>query len=575
MKTSMIGTLLAVLCAGVCLGQDDPVVQLAEPIVPGNDSPEMPAADTPDTAAPVDAEEAPPADKTGTYMLIPIEGTIGAQFTAKDMTYYLEQARKLKPDIVILYLDTPGGYISDAEEIINAIIDSKDLRFVAYVRKALSAGAAITLTCREIYVEDVAKIGAALCFQTINGLPAPVEEKFQSSWRATCRKAADYGGHPSVLAEAMVDAELAVCMRTEGDKVVVERGVNGTPLSDSGRILTLTAKEAVECRLAVDMVEDFGDLQAKLGYASLTDISSGRKLSDVLAADAEPEADTAAALFNEINKKLDELGVTDEDATELQKTKALETWEEYVEDDLQGRRIEWVVSVLEVEAIDRDSIDQEIEEAQSRIRAYENYVLSGRATSEDKKELRELYEMRKRQIKLLKKTRGLVRDYPYGLVAAAGRGKNNGILMGCVSRKCGELMEGATKGDRLVIKGEIADVGVQIGYDEVYCLVWLQKCAAEKQELARAVPEGASLQAEQDQQQEQIRIEQAEEDAETAAAYCLKVAKMYQSNGNADMARKKYTEIVTKYPDTEAAAEAAEQLKLLGGEEPDSRSGWD
>ena len=67
----------------------------------------------------------------------------------------------------MLSVDTPGGGVTEAEAIVNLIIENKDLRFVALVNKALSAGAAITLACKEIYVMETATIGAAVGKKTL------------------------------------------------------------------------------------------------------------------------------------------------------------------------------------------------------------------------------------------------------------------------------------------------------------------------------------------------------------------------------------------------------------------------
>jgi membrane-bound ClpP family serine protease len=125
---------------------------------------------------------APP--EAPTYLLVSVKGTIGRDFTAATMKAYLDSAEGLKP-AVVLEMDTGGGDIHDAEEIIDLMISHKGLRFVALVRRSLSAGAAITLACKEIYVTETATIGGAVSYSLgRDGLPAQmpadVAEKFQS-----------------------------------------------------------------------------------------------------------------------------------------------------------------------------------------------------------------------------------------------------------------------------------------------------------------------------------------------------------------------------------------------------------
>ena len=207
----------------------------------------------------------------GTYLLIPIEGVIGTDFTASNMQEYLDLASALKPAVVVLDLDTPGGAVPEAEKIVDLMIQRKDLRFVAVVRKALSAGAAIVLACREIYVTDVATIGATTSYRLGRdglpmALPEDLAEKSQSAWRAVCRKAADSGNHPSLLAEAMADPDFALTMTKQGEHVLMERDGKGEVLKAKGRILTLTAKEALACELAAGTFADMPGLGERLGF---------------------------------------------------------------------------------------------------------------------------------------------------------------------------------------------------------------------------------------------------------------------------------------------------------------------
>jgi len=211
-----------------------------------------------------------PESKAETFLLVEVKGAIGEDFTAAKLKAAIAEARAAKVAVVVLSMDTPGGSVPDAEAIVNLIIENKDLRFIALVNKALSAGAAITLACKEIYVMETATIGAAVSYLANKrglptDLPADVAEKFQSAWRAVCRKAADHGGHSSLLAEGMVDRGFAITMRTVNGKVILERDGKGELVKAAGLILTLTAKEAVAYGLAKAVVPDVAVLGAKLG----------------------------------------------------------------------------------------------------------------------------------------------------------------------------------------------------------------------------------------------------------------------------------------------------------------------
>lgn len=202
----------------------------------------------------------------GTYFLIPVKGQIGEDFTAAHMKTYLNQAAQARPAVVVLEIDTPGGSVSETEKIVDLLVSFKGLRFVALVRKGISAGAAITLACKEIYVSDTAIIGATTSwYRGDDNLPNPLAEKFQSLWRATCRKAAQCGGHSSLIAEAMADPDFALTARNQEGRPVLERDGKGKVLKAKGKILSLTAAEAIECGLAKGRAGGSAALGGQLG----------------------------------------------------------------------------------------------------------------------------------------------------------------------------------------------------------------------------------------------------------------------------------------------------------------------
>ncbi|MCX5682311.1 MAG: hypothetical protein NT049_01325, partial [Planctomycetota bacterium] len=240
-------------------------------------------AAAPSQTTPASPAASPAANRA--YMVIPIKGHIGENFPSSAKTY-LDRATKLNVTVIVLDIDTPGGLVVEAEQTVDLMIQNKNFRFVALVRSALSAGAMLALACNEIYMTDTATIGAAVSYRrdadgSIVRLPPDVDEKFQSAWRAVCRKAADHGGHDSLLAEAMADRSFALTMRKAGDRIVLERDGTGDVLKANGKILTLTAREAVACGLAKGIAEDISAVLWRLG------IDQSTPASEQLVADIE------------------------------------------------------------------------------------------------------------------------------------------------------------------------------------------------------------------------------------------------------------------------------------------------
>ena len=291
-----------------------------------------------------------------TYYVIPIKGVIGRHFTVGRMEACLKEAERLKPAVVVLELDTGGGDIIDAERIVDLIIGHKEFRFVAFVHKALSAGATITLACEKIFVSESATIGGAVSYSVGSDgmpqtLPADVAEKFQSIWRAVCRKAAEHGGHPSLLAEAMVDPAFALTMREEGGKPVLERDGQGKMLKAKGRILTLTAREAVECTLAEGVVPDLKAVGQHLGMPDWQEVGGRAGVQPADAGGPEKSASdpfaAPDALYEMLFQKVVSLGLTG-DLTQIQEKKALKDWKAWFDaEHLTGRAVEWSMTLIE------------------------------------------------------------------------------------------------------------------------------------------------------------------------------------------------------------------------------------
>jgi len=142
----------------------------------------------------------------------------------------LREAERAGATVVILDIDTPGGRVDAAEQIIDAIRDA-DIDVHAFInRRAFSAGAMIALAAKETWMPAGAVMGAATPV-TGEGQKAP--EKIVSAMRSEMRALAEARGLDPRIAEAMVDEQIGV----EG---VVEKG----------KLLTLTTEEAVRLRYA-------------------------------------------------------------------------------------------------------------------------------------------------------------------------------------------------------------------------------------------------------------------------------------------------------------------------------------
>jgi len=193
----------------------------------------------------------------GEVVVIPIQGEITkAQFFF--LRRALKEAEASRVDAVILDMDTYGGELSAATDMLGALF-STAIPTITYINtNAGSAGALVALSTRRIYMAPVSAIGAAA--PVMSGgqdLPSTMEEKVVSYFSGYFRSAADKNGYNPAIAQAFISKDTEVKI---GDTVIHPKGT----------LLTLSAQEAAKVIngkpvLALGIADSLPDLLAKAG----------------------------------------------------------------------------------------------------------------------------------------------------------------------------------------------------------------------------------------------------------------------------------------------------------------------
>lgn len=174
---------------------------------------------------------------TPVVTVIPIQGMIEPALVYV-VRRGLDEAVRTDAQAIIIDMDTPGGAVQAAGEIISQL-GYVDIPIYTYVNKgAYSAGAFIALAGGTIYMAPGSVIGAAtpMMMSPMGGaqeMPDEVQEKMTSAVAAMVRAAAEQGGHDPQLGEAMVRAD-------------IEYRIDGKIISEEGRLLTMTDREAAQ-----------------------------------------------------------------------------------------------------------------------------------------------------------------------------------------------------------------------------------------------------------------------------------------------------------------------------------------
>lgn len=187
--------------------------------------------------------------------VIKIEGDIDLGI-APFVQRVIDNANEENAEAIILNINTFGGRVDAATQIRDAIINSKILTIAFVNKRAVSAGALITISTKKIVMAPGASMGAATVVDQ-TGTKAP--EKYQSYMRSEMRSTAERNNRRPDIAEAMVD-----------EKIVIK---DFPELDDSTKLLSLTADEAIKvsyCDLkasSIDEILNYFDLKdSKLIY---------------------------------------------------------------------------------------------------------------------------------------------------------------------------------------------------------------------------------------------------------------------------------------------------------------------
>jgi len=203
--------------------------------------------------------------------VIPVTGTIDLGLSSFIKRACLE-AKEKKADAVVIKINTYGGRVDAADEIVAAIADLSPIPTFAYVtHSAWSAGALVAIACKEIIMQNGSSIGSAE--PRIMGMPTSAQttdEKIVSALRGKFKSTAEANGHSPKLAEAMVDmsieivqvefnGELKLFTRGELDKLKEKHSKklfkNEKVISAQKKLLNLTANESLRYGLSVKTVK--------------------------------------------------------------------------------------------------------------------------------------------------------------------------------------------------------------------------------------------------------------------------------------------------------------------------------
>jgi membrane-bound serine protease (ClpP class) len=214
-----------------------------------------------------------------TVYIIPVSGTVDPGMAA-----YLERVLSQENDqgedvMYILEIDTFGGRVDAALNIVDTLLDVPPGKTIAYVSgKAISAGALIALASSQLVMKHHTTIGDCAPITYSSEGPQILGEKFQSPLRAKFRALARRNGYPETLAEAMVTEEMEVYeVIINGEKQYLEKKefedltekqkksvTSKKTVVGKGQLLTMDDTEAYQLGFSQMSVSDIDELLKKM-----------------------------------------------------------------------------------------------------------------------------------------------------------------------------------------------------------------------------------------------------------------------------------------------------------------------
>ena len=169
-----------------------------------------------------------------------------------------ENAREMEADLILIHMNTYGGTVVDADSIRTKILNSDIPVWVFIDNNAASAGALISIAADSIYMRPGANIGAAT---VVDQSGTEASDKMQSYFRSIMRSTAQSHGKDTIITEN--DTIIKWFRDPKIAEAMVDDYVYIPGIIDTGKVLTLTASEAMELGFCEGIVSNVDELLQK------------------------------------------------------------------------------------------------------------------------------------------------------------------------------------------------------------------------------------------------------------------------------------------------------------------------
>ncbi|MEM0982530.1 MAG: hypothetical protein AAGI17_01125 [Planctomycetota bacterium] len=183
------------------------------------------------------------------YAVIEAHGGIGNEVNNHALEKALGDAKSRRIEYVIFSIDSPGGYLYDAYDMIETLRRyEEDFTYIALIENggAISAATVFVASAQHIFIRRSGTVGAATAYSTDSSTgAAEVDAKLNSAWAAGLASLAASRGHEPELFRAMAEVPIEIYINKDsGDVRTSNPGGPGWDKVDGDEtILTLRADQ--------------------------------------------------------------------------------------------------------------------------------------------------------------------------------------------------------------------------------------------------------------------------------------------------------------------------------------------
>jgi len=243
------------------------------------------------------------------FCLLPVRGTVGSDVTAEGIQAGFTEARAEHADYVILVIDTVGGGGPELAKVLDVMGNNRDLRPIAFVKRAFSAGAAVALACPRLYMATDGIIAASPRSSELS------DSALADLLRSACR----LGGHSDLWAGALSNSQIELTAGVRNGKkelMLAALATSGSIIKQKGQPLSVGAAEAEATGLSLAAADDTDSLGKALGVGPWHS-AGDRAWTAVLAASARRGQHESAsrdsrqqAAIDKLQQELDKCNAT-------------------------------------------------------------------------------------------------------------------------------------------------------------------------------------------------------------------------------------------------------------------------